>query len=71
MTPPRHLVKIFLHTIMQKSRSATKVDSQFLYGIIPKIGCKNDSHNRENARSTRHTILGDFKVWRVDWLPYN
>jgi len=26
------------------------------------IGCENISHNSQNAQSTRHTILGDFRV---------
>jgi len=53
---PRHLVKFFLHTMQKKSRSATKVDSQFLHGIMQKTDCKNNSYNHQNARSTRHTV---------------
>ena len=79
------------------SRSATKVDSQFLHGIMQKMAAKmihttvkmhgqlitwssrhtvNSSQCRCTWRSTRHMILGDFRVWqvdrhavwRVDWL---
>jgi len=35
---------------------------------MPKIGCKNDSHNCQNTRSTRHTILGCDEVTICDEL---
>jgi len=68
--------------ISKNAKSATKVDPQFLCGIMQKICYENDSHSRQNARSTHHTvkssqrrcawrstrytILGDFRVWQVD-----
>jgi len=47
------LVENFLHTIMQKCHQSRLPVSAWHY---TKIGCENDSHNCQNARSTRHTV---------------